>query len=211
MDNLGAAGWGMGGTKGISSLFKNTKRERKNWITMFLKSHLNMSCLSKALLPVNRSWVSSFNNILLVRVTTKLSAARKRKKEKKRPQLLETTQVFPLWNTLINIVQLAPCWCYHVWELWQAFKQSQQNLYLEAALRFSCKAQKRNGSDNKRGRMVPCLRVSANRAAVSDFAVKTLRIVVSRNAAVSVPPCAPPRVHALMCLTFSQVCWHVQK
>lgn len=49
---------------------------------MFLKSHLNMSCLSKALLPVNRSWVSSFNNILLVRVTTKLSAARKRKKKK---------------------------------------------------------------------------------------------------------------------------------
>lgn len=49
---------------------------------MFLKSHLNVSCLSKTLVPVNRSWVSSFNGILLVRVATKLSAARKRKGEK---------------------------------------------------------------------------------------------------------------------------------
>lgn len=50
------------------------------------------------------------------------------------------------------------------------------------------------------------LRVSASPAAVSDFPVKTLEIVISRNAAVPAPPCAPPWVHALMCLTFSEVC-----
>lgn len=50
------------------------------------------------------------------------------------------------------------------------------------------------------------LRVATNPAAVSDLPVKTLQMVVSRNAAVSVPPCAPSRVHALMCLTFSEVC-----
>lgn len=63
-------------------LLKNKKKEKKPWTTVFLKSHLNLSCLSKALLPVNRSWVFSFNSILLVRMTTKLSAARKRKGEK---------------------------------------------------------------------------------------------------------------------------------
>lgn len=50
------------------------------------------------------------------------------------------------------------------------------------------------------------LRVSANPAAVSDFPVKSLQIVISRNAAVSAPPRAPWRVRALMCLTFSEVC-----
>lgn len=46
--------------------------------------------------------------------------------------------------------------------------------------------------------MVACLHFSVNPGAVSDFPVKSLQIVISRNAAVSVPPCAP-----------SQACCHV--
>lgn len=49
------------------------------------------------------------------------------------------------------------------------------------------------GSDKERGMMVARLRFFAKPAAVSDFPVKTLQNMISRNAAVSVPPCAPSR------------------
>lgn len=71
---------------------------------------------------------------------------------------------------------------------------------------FHAKHRNEMGVITKGGKMVARLRVSANPAAVSDFPVKTLQIVISRNAAVPAPPRAPSRVHALMCLTFSEVC-----